>query len=526
MSINEKGKMNENAGKYAGMTVKDAKDAIVKDLEKQGLLEKFERIPQEVGVCWRCKTPIEILERKQWFMRTRVLTDDVEKNALEITWYPNHMRNRLIDWARSLDWDWVISRQRIFATPIPIWYCNKCKETIVAETDRVPIDPKIQKPKIDNCPKCGSSEFIPETDVLDTWFDSSISCAVHAGWPDRSDWQRLFPANVHPSGADIIRTWAYYLMVRHLALFGEKPYKTCLINGMVLGLDGRKMSKSLGNYVATPDVFNKYGADATRQWAAGGGATGSDIPFRWSDVEYGWRFLIKLWNASRFASLHLQDYISQEKAELEILDRWLLSKLERVTKRVTEALQNCEFNMAIEETRNFTWHVLCDCYIEAVKHRLYKPEMYGEGKKRAAQHTLYMAIYRAIQLLAPISPHMTEEICQAMYSSDKKYKSIHVSPWPTSEKEKIDEEAERYGDLVISVIGEIRKDKAEREIPLNAPIKKLIVYAGSKKSAHILNQTKEDVSGTCKIQEIEILPESGEGMEVQRYSSIHFVAKY
>jgi len=526
MSINEKGKMNENAGKYAGMTVKDAKDAIVKDLEKQGLLEKFERIPQEVGVCWRCKTPIEILERKQWFMRTRVLTDDVEKNALEITWYPNHMRNRLIDWARSLDWDWVISRQRIFATPIPIWYCNKCKETIVAETDRVPIDPKIQKPKIDNCPKCGSSEFIPETDVLDTWFDSSISCAVHAGWPDRSDWQRLFPANVHPSGADIIRTWAYYLMVRHLALFGEKPYKTCLINGMVLGLDGRKMSKSLGNYVATPDVFNKYGADATRQWAAGGGATGSDIPFRWSDVEYGWRFLIKLWNASRFASLHLQDYISQEKAELEILDRWLLSKLERVTKRVTEALQNCEFNMAIEETRNFTWHVLCDCYIEAVKHRLYKPEMYGEGKKRAAQHTLYMAIYRAIQLLAPISPHMTEEIYQATYSSDKKYKSIHVSPWPTSEKEKIDEEAERYGDLVISVIGEIRKDKAEREMPLNAPIKKLIVYAGSKKSAHILNQTKEDVSGTCKIQEIEILPESGEGMEVQRYSSIHFVAKY
>ena len=524
--IDEKGKMNEKAGKYKGLTIQEAKKAVATDLQKQGLIEKTEKLQQEVGVCWRCKTPIEILERKQWFMKTRILTDDVTKNTLEITWYPDYMKTRMIDWAKSLDWDWVISRQRIFATPIPIWYCQKCGEIILAEPEWAPIDPRTENPKIDKCPKCGSSKFTPETDVLDTWFDSSITCAVHAGWPDRKDWHRLYPADLHTSGYDIIRTWAYYLMVRHLALFDEKPYKSVLINGMVLGSDGRKMSKSLGNYVATPDVFNKYGADAPRQWAASGGATGSDIPYRWADVEYGWRFLIKLWNAARFASLHLQDYNPQEKAEPELLDRWLLSKMEKVTQKVTTAFENCQFNIAAEETRNFAWHELCDLYIEAVKHRLYKPEEYGEKKKRAAQYALYTAIYRTLQLLAPVSPHITEEIYQLMYAEDKKHKSIHVSPWPTPAKERIDEEAEKKGDLIIAVIGEVRREKAEKKAPLNIPIKKLALYAGSKKNAQILNQALEDIAGTCKIEKIEISPAKGKGREVKGYPNIRFRAEY
>ena len=526
MTIDEKGKMNQNAGKYAGMTIQEAKKAVATDLQKDGLIEKQEKLQQEVGVCWRCKTPIEILERQQWFMRTRVLTDAVKKNTLEITWYPDYMKNRMIDWAKSLDWDWVISRQRIFATPIPIWYCKKCGETILAEPEWAPIDPRTEDPKIGKCPKCGSNTFTPETDVLDTWFDSSITCAVHAGWPDSQEWHRLYPADLHTSGYDIIRTWAYYLMVRHLALFEEKPYKSVLINGMVLGSDGRKMSKSLGNYVATPDVFNKYGADAPRQWAASGGATGSDIPFRWADVEYGWRFLIKLWNAARFASLHLQDYTPKEKAELGLLDRWLLSKMEKVTQRATMALENCQFNIATEEIRNFTWHELCDQYIEAIKHRLYKPATYGEEKKKAVQYTLYTAIYRTLQLLAPISPHITEEIHQIMYAEDKKHKSIHLSPWPLPRKEKIDEEIEKHGDLIMATIGEIRRDKAERKRPLNAPIKKLTIYAGSKKSAQILNQAVEDISGTCKTEKIEITPVKGKGREVQGYPDVQFSAEY
>ena len=526
MCIDEKGKMTQNAGKYAGLTVEEAKKAITNDLEREGLLEKTEPLDQEVGVCWRCKTPIEILEREQWFMKTRMLTDKVERNALELKWYPDYMKYRLIDWAKSLDWDWVISRQRVFATPIPIWYCTKCGEIILAEPEWIPIDPKTSPPKTERCPKCGNTEFKPEKDVLDTWFDSSLTCAIHAGWPDRPDWRRLFPADVHPSGIDIIRTWAYYLMVRHLALFDEKPYKSCLINGMVLGSDGRSMSKSLGNYIATPEVFDKYGADATRQWAAAGGATGSDIPFRWPDVEYGWRFLIKLWNAARFVNNQLKDYEPSGSMELQLLDKWLLTKLEKTTSKVTEALEKCQFNIAMEEVRNFTWHVFCDNYIEAVKDRLYKPEKHGEEKKQAAQYTLCKTLYRIIQLLAPVCPHITEEIYHALYREQMKYESIHVSPWPTPCKELIDEEAERDGDVVIAVINAVRRDKAEKRLPLNTPIKKLTIYASTAVNAESLKRGKQDLAGTCKTKILEILVGKDEGKPIEGYSDITFKTEY
>ncbi len=524
--LKEDGKISSNGGKYAGLTIEQAKETIVEDLRAAGLLEKTEKISQEIGVCDRCETPIEILELPQWFMKTRILTDKVEKAANEIVWYPEHIKTRLIDWARSLDWDWVISRQRVFGTPIPAWYCKNCGETIVAKEEWVPVDPKLEKPKINECPKCGGKDFIPEKDVFDTWMDSSISCAVHAGWPEREDWRRLFPADLHPSGVDIIRTWAYYLVVRHLALFDEKPFKSCLINGMVLGSDGRKMSKSLKNYVAAPEVLDKYGTDAARQWAAAGGATGSDIPFRWPDVEYGRRFLTKLWNAAKFVGAQLKDYKVGEKGELQLLDKWVLSKAEKMTRKVTEALEKCQFNIAVEEVRNFAWHIFCDQYIEAVKDRLYKPEVYGEEKRKAAQFTLYTVLYRILQLLAPITPHITEEIYQSLYADAVGQKSLQLTSWPEPEAEKIDEEAERDGDLITAVINEVRREKAEKRKPLNAVIKKLRIYAGKSKYASLLSENKEDIIGTCKIVMLEILSEKGKGRQVQNYPEISFISEY
>jgi len=526
--IDEKGRMTEKAGKYAGMKSEQAKKTMIEDLKSQNMIVKSEPLSQEVSLCWRCHTPVEILEREQWFMKTRMLTDEVEKNANEITWYPDFMKHRLIDWARSLEWDWVISRQRVFATPIPIWYCKNCSEIILADESWVPIDPRIEKPKIAKCPKCSGTEFLPERDVLDTWMDSSITCAVHAGWPDKADWHKRFPADVHASGVDIIRTWAYYLMVRHLALFGEKPYKSCLINGMVLGTDGREMHKHLGNYVASLDALAKYGADALRQWATGGGATGSDIPFRWPDVEYGWRFLIKLWNASRFVASLLEDYKPDDKTEYELqpLDKWILCKAEKATQRATDALEKCQFNIAMEETRNFAWHVFCDSYIEAVKDRLYKPEVYGAEKRKAAQYTLYMVLHRILQLLAPLMPHVAEEIYQLMYAEDKSQKSIHTSPWPKTNKTLIDEQAENAGDVITAIISEIRKDKAEKHKPLNAEIKRLTIHARDKEIAKALLEGKADIEGTCKAKYLEIVLTKGEGREVKPYENLSFVAAY
>jgi len=528
MLLTENGRINENGGKYQGLTTHQTRTAIVQDLSNAGLLDKTEKISQEIGVCDRCKAQVEILERKQWFMETRKLTAAVEETANGIVWYPDFMRNRLVDWAKSLDWDWVISRQRIFATPIPVWYCKKCGELILSDEDWVPIDPKLECPRIDGCPKCGGKEFIAESDVFDTWMDSSITCAVHAGWPDREDWRRLFPASMHPSGTDIIRTWAYYLMVRHLALFDETPFRSVLINGMVLGQDGRKMSKSLKNYVAAPEALGKYGADAIRQWAASGGATGSDIPYRVQDVEYGRRFLVKLWNASAFASKLLADYQPSKAApaELELLDKWMLSETENVTGRVTDAYEKCQFNIAIDEIRNFTWHMFCDSYLEAVKDRLYKPEQSGRAQKIAAQYVLYNVLYRILQLLAPVIPHLTEEICRFLYSDAKGCSSLHVSSWPRFRETRVDEKAEKEGNIVIALIGEVRREKAEKRMPLNAPIATLTVHAGDASAAEAINKALIDISGSCKVQNLKVLASKGEGRPLATFSDIRFNAEY
>jgi len=514
--IDGKGLMTTAAGRYKGMSIEEARDAIIADLDAEGLLRKEGRLPQEVGICWRCFTPIEILTTDQWFMRTMSLTDQVVQKAMEIDWFPDWMRYRLIDWARSLDWDWVLSRQRVFATSIPVWYCKKCGYVRIATPEELPIDPRVtiyEEP----CPNCGGTEWEPEKDVLDTWFDSSLTCAIHAGWPERDDWRKLFPASVHPSGQDIIRTWAYYLMVRHLALFGETAYDSALINGMVLGSDGRKMSKSLGNFVASPEVFEKYGADASRQWAATGGSTGTDIPFRWADVEYGWRFMRKLWNACRFASMHLVKFDPSKGAELGLLDRWILSKLERVVRSATYDFEDCRFMNAAEATRNFVWHVFCDHYLEASKHRLYG----GSDEKASTQWTLHYAVKRMLQLMAPVMPHITDEIYNTMYSSGDR-DSIHTSRWPEADESLIDEEAERRGDLIIAVIGDVRRQKNRLGVPLNTPLEGLTIYAEDPDEAEAITLGLGDISATVKAEDVEVLEGEGGEFGVDGYPGVRF----
>jgi valyl-tRNA synthetase len=297
---------------------------------------------------------------------------------------------------------------------------------------------------------------------------------------------------------------------------------------MVLGSDGRKMSKSLKNYVAAPEVLGKYGSDATRQWAAAGGATGSDIPYRAPDVEYGKRFLVKLWNVSGFTSRLLADYSpgAVSASDLQPLDRWILSKLESLVRKVTEAMEKCQFNIAVEEVRNFTWHVFCDSYVEAVKDRLYNPDVHGEKAKTAAQHTLYEVLYKVLQLLAPVVPHLTEEIYQTMYGESKGFKSLQVSPWPEFNILLADEEAEKRGDLVVAVIGEVRREKAEKHLPLNTPVEKLTVYAGSRDEADTITRGKSDIAGTLKVVKFEVVQKEGAGRQVPQFPGVVLVAEY
>jgi valyl-tRNA synthetase len=413
-----------------------------------------------------------------------------------------------------MDWDWVISRQRIFATPIPAWYCSKCGNPVVAEESQLPLDPATSKPLVGQCPVCGGNDFKPERDVLDTWMDSSITIAAHAGWPEID--RRLFPADLQPNGTDIIRTWDYYLMIRHLALLGEAPYRTVMINGMVFGEDGRKMSKSLGNYVDTSSARGKYGADALRQWAAIGASTGSDVPFNWKDVEFGYRFMRKLWNATRFAAPYLKGAKDLDPDQLNFrpTDRWILSRLNRLVKDVTKWLEDFQFNHALGAIHTFVWHEFCDMYLEEVKHRLYAEN----PTEDAARWVLYRVTLTVIKLLAPFIPHFSEEVYQAHFAEEHTSPSVHVIDWPSTDERFIDKQSEKLGGLANSIISSIRQYKSEHGMPLNRAISKVNAYVLNKELAEALTEVVADVKGTTQVKQLEI--KLGEPEAVQQFIEV------
>jgi valyl-tRNA synthetase len=361
---------------------------------------------------------------------------------------------------------------------------------------------------------------------MDTWMDSSITCAFHAGWPYNDEsMKRLFPADLQPNGLDIIRTWDYYLMVKSLALFGKAPYKTVLVNGMVRGADGRMMHKSFGNYVEAQEAIKRYGADPLRQWAAAGGATGYDLPFNWSEVEHGKKFLTKLWNAAKFVIMNLNDF-QEYKGELELVDKWILTKLEKLTESVSEAYEKFEFNNALEAIRQFTWHIFCDQYLEAVKHRLYTEEKTSIAQKKAAQYTLHYSLLKIIQLLAPICPHICEEIYQHFPALLDKKKSIHISEWPKPDPNFISDQTEKEGDTLLAIVSEIRRIKSENKISLKASITSIQIYAGEE---HLTTITahRNDIAQIIHANEISVaqLENNNLGKEIQNYPNIRINLK-
>ena len=470
-SIDEQGRMTELAGKYKGLSVEEARRQIIEDLRAQGILTKQERLQQSVGVCWRCKTPIEILSTKQWFLK--IDGDRVVEAARRVKWVPEHFFLRLKNWAESLEWDWCISRQRIFATPIPIWYCKRCGHVIVASYEELPVDPLERPPSVERCERCGGTEFEGESDVLDTWMDSSLTALWVAGWRPWGD-TKFEPTALRPQGHDIIRTWAFYTILRTLLLTGEIPWETIVINGMVLGEDGYKMSKSRNNIVAPEEVIEKYGADAFRQWAAIGGAVGSDVQFRWKDVVAARRFLQKLWSILRFAMQHLEDFTPPEDdiRTLRTVDKWLLVKLSKLVKDVTENMEAFKFDEAMRRLRAFCWGVLADNYIELVKARLYG--RFGDAARDSARTALYITLKTVAALLAPFTPFFAEELYSRVTRGNE-LRSVHLEKWPSPLL--YDEDAERKGDVLNAIAAAVRKYKSERGMPLNAPLGKLEVYS-------------------------------------------------
>ncbi len=463
-AIDRRGKMTAIAGKYEGLNTTDCRTAILDDMRSRNILKRQENLAQRVGTCWRCKTPIEILSERQWFVKIK--PDEIQKAAHQITWYPEHMLLRMENWVEQMEWDWCISRQRIFATPIPVWFCKKCGEIVTPDERDLPVDPTLVVPK-HPCPKCGTREFDGEVDVLDTWMDSSISVLNVTGW-DGNGTPPFFPAQIRPQGHDIIRTWAFYTILRSVALTGSKPWEEILVNGMVLGEDGFKMSKSRGNIIIPEEILGKYGADALRQWAAMGAATGSDIMFNWNDVVAASRFQTKMWNITKFALMQLEKGDFDQNAPVTALaDKWLLVRLSDTIQQVSAAMEDYQFDTALKAIREFAWDTLADNYIELVKGRLYT----GDASRKSALLVLRTAFDALCKMLAPFTPYFAEEC----YSHLNKGESVHKQSWVSFTFE--DEAARNEGNMLATIVAEVRKYKHDTGLALNAPLGKVTIYA-------------------------------------------------
>ena len=503
-AIDEKGTMTKAAGRYEGLPLSVCKERTIEDLENEGILIKKEKVDQNVGQCWRCKTPIEILVKKQWFVAVKEMIDDVVGAAENMNWVPEHMKTRLLNWTGSMDWDWCISRQRIFATPIPVWYCSKCGKVHLPSTKDLPVDPARDTFK-GEC-ECGNKEFMGEVDVLDTWMDSSISPLVIAGWP-YNGYNNLFPSNIRQQGHDIIRTWAFYTILRCKALTGIAPFNEVVVNGMVFGDDGHKMSKSRGNVITPEDVIEDYGADALRLWASNS-VPGSDVPFEWKDVKYGYKFLRKFWNAFRFINIHISEFQVEGSSDtiiktLKPLDKWILSKLNHINEIVTSSLDLYQFADAVSHIQQFIWHDFCDEYIESVKYRLYTDSPDMLNSKIAAQYTLKTVILTTLKLLAPITPHFVDEVYQHV-NTDEDILSIHSTSWPKFDPELINKEAEDVGNTGVHIIGEIRRFKSTSKMPLNANIKAVNIYTTNNELYEKIQILVDDIKGTMRISQLNV----------------------
>ncbi len=500
-AITHDGKMTELAGKFKGMSIATARKMIIEDLKDNRLLLSQEPIKHAVNVHERCKTEIEFLHSKQWFIKYLDLKDEMLKWGKELNWYPEHMKSRYDHWVKGLQWDWLISRQRFFGIPFPVWYCKKCDEVILAKKQDLPVDPLKDNPPVKECPKCKCKEFVPEKDVLDTWATSSLTprLAVEL-FKDHKIFKKLYPMSLRPQAHDIITFWLFNTVVKSHLHYKAKPWKDVVISGHAQDPHGKKMSKSLGNVVEPQEVIEKYGADCLRFWAAGS-KLGDDLPYQEKDLVTAQKTITKLWNASKFAIMHLEDFDNKEPKKLELVDQWLLCKLHNIIKASTNTFNKYEYAKTRSETENFFWHTLCDLYLEIIKDRLYNPDKRGKEARKSAQYVLYTAVLDVLKLFAPIMPHITESIYHLYFNEKDAHKSIHISQWPKFNEKFINENIEKAGDLIAEVISTVRKYKSEKKMSLKQEIKCLTIKCG-KKDKELIEQALEDLKATTHAKEI------------------------
>ena len=490
-AMDEHGRLT-NAGELNGMKTSEARAKILEKFKAEGKLVKSAKLKQVVKVHDRCKKPVEFLLSMQWFSKITGKSDEIIANAQKIRWTPDFGIQYLVDWAKFVEWDWVISRQRVFGTPLPFWIDKKTGESFAAEESELPFNPLAMPTKKGK----SGNELEAETSTCDCWVDSSITPLVIGKWPDDEKFfNRVYPSSLRPQGVEIVRTWAFYTIYRCSELTGKPPFKEILLNGNVLAPDGKKMSKSLGNIIAPDKLLTDYSADAVRQLAALSGAMAKDRPFSYQDMQYSKSFINKMLNAAKLVEKSCADFNPKpvERKHLRLVDRWILSRLQQALREITQDFESFQFHHATKTLQDFFWHEYCDFYLEYVKHRLYQPETYGMESKRAAQHTMKKVLLSCCQMLAPVIPHLSEEIWQSLTP----WKSIHLAQWPAEEKSEIDPESEKKALFLNEIAAKARQHKADRKLPLNSEIESARITCDFP-----IAEIEEEIHATAKVRVI------------------------
>ena len=465
--LDDEGKVNEFGGKYQGMDRYEAREAIVADLEAQGYLVKVEEHAHNVGTCYRCHSDVEPIISAQWFVKMQPLA----KAALEAVnsgatkFVPDRFTKIYTNWMENCR-DWCISRQLWWGHQIPAWYCADCGHMTVSREDAV------------CCEKCGSRQITRDEDVLDTWFSSALWPFETLGWPDNDaeDYKYFYPTDVLVTGYDIIFFWVARMIFSGCEHTGKPPFHTVLIHGLVRDDKGRKMSKSLGNGIDPLEMIDRFGSDALRMNMVTANSPGNDMRFYVERCEAMRNFANKIWNASRYVLMNLS--VEQNElpplAELELADKWILSKLNTLIAEVTENLDKYELGIAVQKVYDFIWDSYCDWYIELTKARLYADD---EASKRAAQRVLLYVLDQFLKLLHPFMPFITEEIWQAIPHQGE---SIMVQDWPKFREDLCFQAEEAAMESIMNAIRAVRNRRAEMNVP---PSRKSTLYVVTAKRA-------------------------------------------
>lgn len=466
--IDDEGRMNEAAGEFAGLDRNECRERVIQALRDQGLLERVEPYVHKVGHCQRCGTVIEPTLSKQWFVKVKPLAEEAIKAVREgrTRIIPSKWENDYFAWMENIK-DWCISRQIWWGHRIPAWYCKDC-QGVTVETHEP-----------ERCAHCGGSQLEQEVDVLDTWFSSSLWPFSTLGWPDRTkELEVYYPTSLLVTGFDILTFWVARMLMMGLKFMGDVPFRDVYIHALVRDIEGRKMSKSLGNVIDPLEVIDEYGADAFRFALAAFAAQGRDIKLSMERIEGYRNFMNKLWNAARFVLMNLDEEPPERPDPLApgrpVIERWIWSRLARAIRAVRDHLDSYRFNEAAGAIYQFLWHEYCDWYLEWIKPSLYRP---GDPHERArAQGVMLEVLVQILKLLHPFAPFITEEIWQATPWANG---SIMISSFPVTREELLDEEAEREVGLIQEVISGIRNLRSEMNLAPGVQVNVLLIPPAS-----------------------------------------------